>query len=195
MEVREFSTRIDGKPAGNYRMTITCHEDGSVSMAVRAEIKVTKLGLTVYHYSYSGMEVWKDGYLQRLQSTTDDDGKKYTVTAAAQRDGLRIRVNGEERTVRSDVWLTSYWRLPGAGQRKGAIALLDADTAQLIDGTIQYLGAAPLTVAGGVQNCVRYRVTGKVAVDLWFDAQERLVREEWVEDGHRILLELVSLRN
>jgi hypothetical protein len=194
IEVRDFITRIDGKPAGDYHMTITRHDDGSLSLAGQAAIKVTKLGITVYHYSFTGSEVWKNGRLQRLQANTDDDGTGYAVNATAERDGLRVRINGTDRMTRADVWVTSYWQLPVAAQRTGTIPLMESDNGEAFNGTIQYLGTTPLNVAGRPQNCAHYRVTCKLTVDLWYDAQDRLVRREWVEDGHRVQLELAGIR-
>ena len=48
-----------------------------------------------------------------------------------------------------------------------------------------------LNVAGKAQNCSLYTVQGGgLDVKLWYDAQDRLVREESVEDGHTLVLEL-----
>jgi hypothetical protein len=51
-----------------------------------------------------------------------------------------------------------------------------------------------MPVAGQVQNVNHYRLSGKVAVDVWYDGSERLVRQEWVEEGHRTVLELARVR-
>jgi hypothetical protein len=193
VEVRNFTTKIDGNPAGTYRMTITRQDDGSVSMVGQADVKVTKVGFTVYKYSYRGTEVWKDGRLVRFQSSTDDDGKKFTVTATAEGDGVRLKVNGEESSARAD-WLTSYWQLPTAEMRKRHIALIDVDNGKSMNGAIRYLGTEQVTVCGKPQNCAHYRVTGPNMVDVWYDAQERLVRQEWMDEGYHVRLELTSVR-
>ena len=39
-----------------------------------------------------------------------------------------------------------------------------------------------------------YRITGKVNVDLWYDGSERLVRQEWIEQGHKTIVELRGVR-
>jgi hypothetical protein len=147
-----------------------------------------------YTYSYRGTEVWKDGKLVRLDSTSNDDGKRYTVAAMAEDNSLRVKVNGQERTTSPEVWTTSYWRLPDARFRNQAVPLLDADTGRDIRGNLQYLGTQQIQVAGKVQDCAHYRVTGGVKVDLWYDQQERLVRQEALEDGHRIVLEITGIR-
>jgi len=195
-EVRDFVIAIDGKPAGEYHMTITRQDDGTVSMAAQADSVVRAFGgLYKYTYSYRGTETWKDGQLLRLDSSTDDNGKIYTVQAFPDPNGLRVRVNGEDRISRADVWVTTYWNIPRAQQRNQALPLLDADTGRDIPAKLQYIGTSPLNLCGQVQNYAHWRLSGGVQVDLWYDGTERLVRQEWVEDGHKALLELVKLRH
>ncbi len=195
-EVREFSVSVDGKRAGQYTMTITRQDDGSSRMTAAAEIRLSFLaGLKTYTYAFGGTEVWaKDGRLLRLESNSNDDGKRFTVLATAEGKELRVRVNGQERTTRPDVWVTTYWRLPGADQRNQAIALLDADTGKDIVARLQYVGPAQVNVAGQMQNMAHWRLSGGAQVELWYDGAERLVREEFVEDGHRTVLELTQIR-
>lgn len=196
IEQRDYTITVDGKRGGQYRMTVTRQNDGSTSMVGAADIRLSYLGgLKVYKYSYRGTETWgKDGRLLRLESNSDDDGKRFAVQAAAEGTGLRVKCNGQERTTRGDVWVTTYWRLPGAGQRNQAVALLDADTGRDIAARLQYVGPAQVNVAGQMQNMAHWRLTGGVQVELWYDGSERLVRQEWVEDGHRTLLELAQMQ-
>src|SRR5262249_32709861 len=95
-EVRDFTTFIDQKPAGNYRMTVTADDQGNVTMTGKAAIRLSIFRIKTYAYSYEGTEVWKDGRLIDFSSNSNDDGKKYTVRAVAERDGLRVTVNDQE---------------------------------------------------------------------------------------------------
>jgi len=196
-EGRDFAVNVDGKRAGDYGVTIQGRDDGILTITCQATVKVTVLGITAYKYSYSGMEVWKGHRLQRLETTCDDDGKQYAVAARAEGNGLVVRVNGEEHKTRGDVWLTSYLRLPEAPRRNQTLPLLDADSGRDLNGTLKGMGTEAISVAGASQSCSHYRmsVAGGNEVDLWYDAQERLVREEYVEDGHRVVYELVGLRH
>jgi hypothetical protein len=196
VEYREFSLRVDHKPAGNYQIKITTPDDTTTVVSCLANVEVKKIaGLVRYTYTYRGTETWQGQRLVRLESATDDNGTKYTVNVAAEGQWLRVKVNGQERLNRPDVWTTSYWRLPEAKFRNGGVPLLDADTARAIDGQMRYVGTDALTVGGQTQNCAHYRVTGKgIEVDVWYDAQERMVRQESVEEGHRTVFALTSLR-
>jgi hypothetical protein len=193
-ETRNFNITIDGKQAGSYVMKITKEDDGGLKMAGTANVKVRMAILFTYKYSYQGTEVWKDGRLTKLTSVSNDDGKHFEVAAWVDGNLLRLNANGEETTAAADVWTTTYWQLPGAKYRNGSVPLLDADTGRRIDGTMKHVGTEQLVIRQQRQNCEHYKVTGdNIDVDVWYDAQERLVRQESVEEGHRSVLTLTSL--
>jgi len=49
-------------------------------------------------------------------------------------------------------------------------------------------------VAGQSVSAAHYRLVGDVKVDLWYDAQDRMLRQDSLEDGHRTVLELTRIR-
>jgi hypothetical protein len=189
VEYRDFQVAIDGKPAGEYHLTINRRDDGTLVVTGQADVHVKYLAIYNYTYSYRGTETWKDGKLVRLDSTSNDDGKRFTVAARTDNNALQVTVNGQQRAVPADVWTTSCWRLPDAKYRNRALVLLDVDTGKEIAGTLQYVATGTLNVAGQAQDCAHYRVTGGTQLELWYDAQERLVRQESLEQGHRMVLE------
>jgi hypothetical protein len=193
-ETRTFIVSVDGKNAGNYTMTISAEKDGVVTMTGQADIKVRRLGgLYTYQYSYAGEETWKDARLQRFASRCNDDGKEFEVSAASDGKELRLKVNGRESKASADCWLTTYWRLPDPALRKGELALIDADTGRPMTAKLKHVANEKLTFAGQEINCAHYQLTGGAEAELWFDGNERLVREEWLEDGHRTVLAIVRI--
>jgi hypothetical protein len=193
-ETREFATSIDGKPAGGYQMTIATKEDGTVTVTAAADVTV-KVLIRTYRYTLRATEVRKDGLLVSYESTCNDDGKQYAVSAAPEKDGLHVKVNGREHLSRADAWLTTFWQLPDARTRGQVIPLLDADTGKDMNGTLQLVGTVRMAVGGEAQNCGHYRLSGgPTTYDLWYDAQDRLIRQEWTEDGHKAVLDLARIR-
>jgi len=192
-ETRVFTVRVDGKKAGEYRLAIQPQADGSVTVSAQSDVRVSVLGVAVYTYRYTGREVWKGGRLQHLESSGQEKGKAFAVCADADGQALRVRANGQERRARPDVWTTSCWRLPEARFRNGDVPLLGCDNGAETQGRLQYVGSEQLQVAGQAQTCSHYRVMKDVPHDLWYDAQERLVRDEWVSGGHRTVVELAGL--
>ncbi|MGL4552292.1 MAG: DUF6134 family protein [Gemmataceae bacterium] len=193
IETRDFAVLIGGKAAGEVHMTIHKQDDGLVSLRCDTDIKVTA-GLITYKYSFRGMEVWKDRRLVRLESTTDDNSKRYTVSAAPADGALKVRVNNVERAIRPEAWASSYWSLPDPKLRDGTLLILDADCGKELDGRLTYLATEKHRVAGQEVTLNHYKLAGKVNADLWYDGTERLVRQEWVEQGHKAVMVLVRVR-
>jgi hypothetical protein len=192
-ETRDFRVYVDGRPArGGVQMVIQRQDDGTVQMSCSTRITVKVLFVT-YNYTYNGRETWKNGRLQQFASS-GDDGKRFEITAVAEENGLRVRANGQEHLARPESWVTSYWSLPDPKLRDQVVPLIDGDTGRDLACRIQHIGTVQMPVAGQVQNVNHYRLSGKVAVDVWYDTSERLVRQEWVEEGHRTVLELARIR-
>ena len=193
IETRDFIVRVSGKPAGEVHMTIHRQDNGQVRMRCDTDIKVDLL-VGKYTYLYRGLEVWKDGRVIRFDSNTDDNGRRYVVAAVAEPRGLRVKVNNVERVVRADVWLSSYWCLHDPRLREQVIPILDADTGRDLEARLHFVATEKRTVASQNVNLNHYRLTGKVSLDLWYDGSGRLVRQEWVDQGHRTVLELTRVR-
>ena len=45
---------------------------------------------TAFHFSHDAVEVWRAGRLESVESTTDDNGTRLTVTGATTGDAFRI---------------------------------------------------------------------------------------------------------
>ena len=193
IETRDFMVQVSGKPAGEVHMTIHKQDNGTVQMRCDTDIKVSLL-IGNYKYVYRGLEVWKDGRLVRFDSNTDDNGTRFIVSAAAEPTGVRIKVNNAERIAKPEVWLTSYWCLPDPKLRNETILLIDADTGKDLSGKLRFVANEKRRVAGQDTTLNHFKLTGKVNIDLWFDGSERLVRQEWVEQGHKTVVELIRVR-
>jgi hypothetical protein len=193
VETREFRVLVDGKRAGDAQMTIHRADDGTLTMHCDTEITVKVGPIRVYSYKYRGRETWKDGRLRRFQSVCDDDGKHFDVRAEAGEDGLHVSVNNVQRVVGPNAWLTSYWQQPDPTRYDTVVPLLDADCGRSLEAHLRLVGVEH--PAADVRAEVRHlRLSGQVQVDLWYDGSGRLVRQEWMEEGHRTRLELKNIR-
>lgn len=211
LETREFKVSVDGTPRGTCTMQIRRRDDGTETLSIKSGLA---FNYVVYNYRYSstGNEVWKDGRLVALENDADFNGKAYRVKAGPADKGLDLTVNGKRSNVSADVWVTSYWQLPEqierrlnaeqtgivqtagtrtkAAQRALAVSLLDSDKGRPLRGRVERLGEETLTVAGKRSACTHYRIGGDVEVELWYDSERRLVRQESVDSGHKSVLEL-----
>ncbi len=192
-ETRDFTVYVDARKSGEVHMTINRQDDGATAVNCDTDVRVGAI-ITLYKYSYRGRELWKDGRLQHFESKANDDGKEFAVTATAAADGLHVRANDGEHTAAADALLTSYYAQPDARLANQTVPLLDADTGRDLEAKVEFLGAEKYGVNQD-QTVQHVRLTGKgVAMDLWYDDARRLVREEWVEQGHRTVVDLYRVR-
>ena len=194
VETRDFTVLISNKPSGEVHMTIHRQDDGSVVMRCDTDIKVT-FGLISYKYVYRGLEVWKDRRLVRLDSNTDDNGKRFIVSAVPDGANLKLKVNNVEQQVRGDVWVTSYWT-PPRPEAPRRTAHRPRRRQRQADRRPGSASSPPKScrIAGQDVTLNHYRLTGKTNIELWYDGSERLVRQEWTEQGHKTVLELLRVR-
>ncbi len=193
IETRDFAVLVGGKAAGEVHMTIQKHDTGVVSVRTYTDVKVT-FGLLTHRFSFRGVEEWKDRRLTRLDSTSEENSKRMSVSAAAGPGGLAVRANGTERTMKLEAWASTYWSLPDPKLRDGELMILDADSGKELTAKLQYVATEKMRVAGQEVTLNRYRLSGKVSAELWYDGHERLVRQEWSESGHKTVMVLVRVR-
>jgi hypothetical protein len=192
-EVREYEVLVKQSPAGKVSTTIAQAQDGT-TVAVTDTTVDAKFFLIKYHYEYHGKESWRGERLVRLESHTNDDGKKLAVLVAVDASGSRIDVQG--KPVRSGPILamtSNYWRLPDFRLATGNFAIIDSDTGTLFNVRIQRLGVDSVVVGGRNIACDHYRISGDTAAELWFDGGRRLVRQQTVEQGYPTELRLVRI--
>jgi len=194
VEQRDYAVFVDGKEAGQSKLHIVVQDDGSIDIRGTVNVTVAKL-IGQYQFSAESTERWQNGRLVSLRTMTTENGKKTEVQASAQKDQLRLRVNGQERNARPDAWTSSYWKLADARFHNKQVPVLESDTGKEHMGELKYVGAEKLAINGQQVECYRFRVTGLPApIDLWFDRFHRLVRQEFMESGHRTIVQLTAVR-
>jgi hypothetical protein len=104
-----FEVLLDDKPIGYHDFVVRRTESGyQVEIDARFDVRI--LRIPVYTYRHTTTETWADGCLQRLDSRTDDNGSRFSVSA---RDtGRRITVETGEGTRTVDapcVKSFAYW--------------------------------------------------------------------------------------
>jgi hypothetical protein len=189
---REFRILIDGKARGHQEMTFSRRADDSEVMQGEA---IVDMNFVVYRYRYSstGSETWKDGRLIQLVNEANYNGDKYVIQGAAVQQSLHYEVNGETQKAPSDIWAASYWREPEPKRVGKKVKLLDSDKGKQMTGTLEKLDSQTITVDSKPVKANHYHIHGDVEVEVWYDKQGLIVRQESVESGHKTRLELVKI--
>jgi Family of unknown function (DUF6134) len=192
-EQREYSVFIDGKEAGLTTIDIHQQDDGLTYVTTHASVKVTRL-IIQYNLAIDSTECWRDGRLVSLKSQTKENGKLTNIAIAVDGTQLRANVNGQERLLPGEIWTSTFWKLPDAKFHNKELALFEIDTGKEFKGQLQYVGTEQLTILNKLITCYHFRYTGGATpTDVWFDSQHRLVRQEFVEMGHKTIGQLIRV--
>jgi hypothetical protein len=191
-EVRKFNISVDGDKCGTFLMTIQSQPDGRHTVSGDAALEMKYL-VYKFRYTSKGTEVWNANKLERLESLAHYGGSKYQVTALSKGDEILVKANKKEHKLPANVWVTSYWREPQPDNDEQNVTLLDADKGHPLKAKLQRLGKRLVSVSGTERQCNHYRLSGEVDVQLWYDDQGRLARQETVASGHHTRLDLTEI--
>jgi hypothetical protein len=194
-----FAIWRNGENVGRHVLTFA-QNGGSQSVTIDSDISVRAMGLVAYRYVHHGNEVWAGEQLQSLQTKTDDNGRKFSVSAqhsgahlkverttlgpvaAAATDGLQMPDISKE-TLPANIMPTSQWNIRQVKQS----TLLNTQY-----GTLSHVKVVPgsreaVRTSTRSVEAMRYTYTGDLRMDLWFDDRGRWVKGIFVAfDGSTI---------
>ena len=186
-----FKVYRNGTEIGQH--TVSFRNDGATRyVKISVGLSVKALGVTAFRYQHEAREVWHAGNLESLESHTDENGTKYTVRV--RRDAQRLVVDREMTPLMlaasaSDQALAlpevGHELLPGSmlptsnwnfDQVRKPV-LLNTQYGTPSHTTITVMGReAVKTSSGTTVQATRYRYTGDLRMDQWFDDKGRWVR-------------------
>jgi hypothetical protein len=160
-----FKVFRDDAPLGHHRVVFRREaEDLQVEIDIQLEVKLAFL--TIFRYSHSNREVWRDGRLVSIDTKTDDDGDSYWLRGRAGEAGFEVEGSGGSFLAPADIMPTSYWNVETVTKTR----LLDTQRGRLIDVDIAPTASEVVSVAGQAVEAQRYRMTGDLELDLWYAA-------------------------
>ncbi len=186
-----FDAYREGQPIGYHKLTFEHSKSGSQTVTTDVDIALQKLGVTVYRYRHHATEVWQDGQLQKLDTITDDNGVSYTVAGRRTTRGLEVertasglvapaavpeqglqRPEVSRETFAPDTLPTSLWSVEGV--RRSVV--LNSQYGKLSHIKVETVGREPVRLQSGEKSATRYRVTGDLQMELWFDDDGRWLK-------------------
>ena len=196
-----FAAVRNGQKIGHHSLTF--QRNGSLlTVSTSIDLSVKFLGLTAYRYTHSAQEIWSAGTFQGLASRTDDNGKKFAIQI--RRDGAALKV---ERSVRPDVSTaatfeqtfhhhemarstlppellpSTHWNIRQVHQS----ALVNTQDGTEARVQVAAVGRETIVAANVSIEATRYRYTGDVVMDQWFDGKGRWVKMSFIaSDGSTI---------
>ncbi|MEJ2308170.1 MAG: DUF6134 family protein [Gammaproteobacteria bacterium] len=160
-----FDVYLDDRPIGVHRVILD-RSGGEKRVQVEARFDIKFLAFTAYKYRHSADELWRDGCIVELETSTNDNGKQLTVDAQPALQGLEVSTRDDSATLDGCVRTFAYWD-PGLlnSQR-----LLNTQTGEYELTSLQQVDSEPLSFNGRQYGPTRYRlsVRDKADIELWY---------------------------
>lgn len=177
-----FSVTRNDSPIGTHAIDFA-RDGGDVRVSVAIDFAVRFLGITAFRYTHRNSEIWRGDRLLSIASTTDNNGKPFSVKA--REDGRGIAVEGTESgsyVAPIETISTSYWH--GAFLRGQKI---DTQGGRLLSTTLARVGEETIAVAGRPVVATRWRIDGDLKLDIWYDAAGTWSSLRFVRDDGSVI--------
>ncbi|MCF7977651.1 MAG: DUF6134 family protein [Chromatiaceae bacterium] len=167
-----FEVLLDDKPIGEHRFDIDVSGDQQ-RVTSQAEFEVDFFFITAYRYRHQSNELFRNGCLERLSSTTNDNGTRYKIDGSAVSNGFRVDRGENVEQFDGCVKTFAYWDSAILQQPK----LLNPQTGELESVSVQQRGAEQVAVNGSQVEATRFElVTDELTINLWYNDELGWVR-------------------
>lgn len=159
-----FAVTVDGRPVGWHEFRLSGAPRG-LSVDGHARFDVTVLGLPVYRYEHRDRELWRDGCLEEIDATTDDDGRRQEVHGRRVDAGFDLDGPGGRAALAACVSSYAYWDPDLVTRRR----LLNAQAGTLDSVDVVDLGTVDWIRSGRREPSRHYAIIGtSFRIDLWY---------------------------
>lgn len=162
-DLSRFAVDRNGSRFGSHVVRFR-REGEDLHVRVEIEFEVAFGPLTFFRYSHRNDEVWRNDRLISLESTTNDDGKSYRVSAQAEGDKLLVDGSSGAFELPGETLSTSYWHEATISRREW----LDTQKGRLVKSTVSPLGKERITAGGQTIEASRHELRGDLNCDLWY---------------------------
>lgn len=170
--VIDFTVLRKGKPFGRHILTFERGEEGALQVTTDVDLQVKFGPITAFKYRLDSVEQWLDGQLVALNGTSNNDGRKGTVSA--ERDDGNLLVDGSKFDGALPIGTipSSHWNRLQVYQSQ----MLSTETGEVLDIEVEIIGDDTVKVGDQLVNATHYRLRSDLTVDLWYDQQSRWVK-------------------
>jgi hypothetical protein len=162
-----FQVFLDEQPIGFHHFRLN-NAGETRELHGEARFSVKLLGFTVYDYRHQNLELWRQDCLQRIEASTDDNGRESFVRGNSNGEEFLLQDNNGNRGVPGCVMTFAYWNPEILDQQK----LLNAQTGEYLDISVQALGEKTLRMQGREVSALHYRLsTNENDIDLWYSRE------------------------
>lgn len=179
-----FTAVRNGQTIGHHSLTFQ-KNGAQLTVSTAIDLAVKFMGVTAYRYTHRAQEIWTGDTFQGLTAQTDDDGKKHAIQI--RRDGTALIIERNADAVRTtlppQLLPSTHWNVRQVRQS----ALVNTQTGTEARVQVAVLGRETIRTASSSIDATRYRYTGDLVMDQWFDDAGRWVKTSFTaSDGSTV---------
>ncbi len=184
-----FHTLYQGSPVGEHRVEFQVHGD-RLTVTTDIHILIKVLFFTAFQFTHKAVEVWRDGQLESVDSTTDDNGTQLTVAGVVVRDGFRIiGLDGPFMAPPNLLTTNTLWDSRLLHESK----MIDVQYGGEVGLVVKPQGEEQVVTPRGQVTARRYQIiTPNYAGSLFFDGEGRWVKGLMEREGEILEYALIS---
>lgn len=177
-----------GKPLGFQQINFSRTEAGELVVDVHIEIDF-KLGpIPLFRYLHDNREIWRDGKLLSLKSKTFNNGEDVAVDLKLE-DGRYVGTGTDfADNLEAPLLSTSYFNPNFIRQN----AFISSQDGRLLPSEIETLGQEVLAIRGAPVQATRFRISGKLRIDIWYTDAGQWVQTEFSRGGNTLVIKQVD---
>lgn len=172
-----FDVYRNGERVGWHRVQFA-RDEAALTVQSEFRLRVRILFLTAYRFNYGSTERWRNGRLESLEVSVDDNGARSVLRAG--RDGGLLRVSGDAGRYRADPTLmpTTHWNAAVLGRTR----VLNTLTGRVNEVSIRAAGREAVETERGPVPATRYIYSGDLETEAWYDESGRWVKLRFTAD-------------
>ena len=176
-----------GKRLGFQTLDFKELDNGDLQVDVHIEIDF-KIIFPLFRYLHDNREIWRAGKLLSLSSKTDNNGDDEFVKLRAEGDKIVGSGTKFAGGLTADMLTTSYFNPNFIRQT----ALISTQDGRRLDTEITVVGREVLQLETGRVEATRFRLSGKLRIDIWYTDSGRWVKTEFIRGGNKLIVQEVN---
>ena len=178
-----FRVYLDDKEIGRHDFVLE-QEGPQRVLHSTADFEYKLLFVKLYEYQHENKEVWKDNCLEQIKSSTDANGKPYSVRGQLEGGAFLVESNRGKHSLPSCIMSFAYWNPHLLSQSH----LLNTQNGEFLPVRVSLPVFDPLEIRGETLDAWRYElVAGKLQLDLWYSKDNQWLGLKSEAEGGRTL--------
>lgn len=172
----------NGKSVGEHKLQFS-RDENKLLVSVESNIVVTVLKIPVFRFSYRCDEQWQQGQLLSVKSVIKENKKTKNASLSTTGDvQTLIDIDGKSHTAALSL-TSNHWH-PGVLQSD---SLFNTLTGRANQYQLEKIGEETLTTGGVNVPATRYRYTGQLNSEVWYDSLGRWVKLQFSADDGSVI--------